>query len=368
MMHIKVIDAPTSFGPTRIKKGAFAIMKAGLKQILGGILLGGLLMLGYIDKAIAQTPFVIAVFQSEGYLPDFIVKEKGFGKKYGLDVSFVTPSNGPAAAQLLLAGAVQGWSTDPLIILTANSKGYDINIAGISAPSFTYAIMAAATPAWPAATAPTLEKVKALKGKRIGVSGIGAGTDNALLMLLKSAGLSGQDVTRVAIGQQQAAIGQLSAGRIDAFVSFSLAGNEVIKRETGAIEYITTFAPDVPDSVKRIPHLAFAVSRDYATKNPDAVKGWLNAERDAIAWMRENQDEAASILNKYVFKDQNLELARKIIPKALDSFFKSTRTDLKMPKSAFDLVLVEGRTVEAFKDTKEPTYQAAVLPFAQLPE
>ena len=121
-------------------------------------------------------------------------------------------------------------------------------------------------------------------------------------------------------------------------------------------------------SVKRIPHLAFAVSRDYATKNPDAVKGWLNAERDAIAWMRENQDEAASILNKYVFKDQNLELARKIIPKALDSFFKSTRTDLKMPKSAFDLVLVEGRTVEAFKDTKEPTYQAAVLPFAQLPE
>ena len=30
--------------------------------------------------ALAQTPFTIAVFQSEGYLPDFIVKDKGFGK------------------------------------------------------------------------------------------------------------------------------------------------------------------------------------------------------------------------------------------------------------------------------------------------
>ena len=108
------------------------------------------------------------------------------------------------------------------------------------------------------------------------------------------------------------------------------------------------------------------MSRDYASKNPDAVKSWLNAERDAIAWMRENQDEAATILNKYVFKDQNLELARKIIPKALDSFFKNTREDLKMPRSAFELVLAEGRAVEAFKEAKEPTYEGTVLPFAQL--
>jgi ABC-type nitrate/sulfonate/bicarbonate transport system substrate-binding protein len=313
-----------------------------------------------------KTPFTIAVFQSEGYLPDFVAKEKGFGEKSGLDISFVTPSSGSAAAQLLLAGAINGWSTDPLIIATAASRGYDIRIGGVSAPSFTYTIMTIPGKQWPDPSAPLLDRIKALKGKRIGVSGIGAGTDNALLLFLKEAGLTAQDVTRVAIGQQQAAIGQLSAGRIDAFVSFALAGNEMIKEETGAVEYISTLTEDVPASIRNTPHLAFAVSSEFANKNPKAVQGWLNAERDAIAWIRENQHEAAEILDKHIFNGKQPELARKIVPMALQSFFRNTRDDLKMPESAFELVVQEGRVVDSFKDSQEPTYQQVVLPFARI--
>jgi ABC-type nitrate/sulfonate/bicarbonate transport system substrate-binding protein len=315
-----------------------------------------------------QNPLTIAVFQSEGYLPDYVAKDKGFGEKYGLDINFVTPASGSAAAQLLLAGGVQGWSTDPLIILTAASRGYDIKIAGISAPTFTYTILVSKEGNWPAETAPLTDKLKALKGKRIGVSGIGAGTDNALIMLLKTAGLGVEDVTRVAIGQQQAAIGQLSAGRIDAFVSFSLAGNAVIEEQAGARNYISTLNPEVPEQVRQIPHLGFAVSGEYASKNPKAVQGWLNAERDAIAWIRANPTEAAAILNKYVFNNQQAELAKKIVPQALDSFFKYTRDDFKLPPDRFELVVQEGRDVGAFKDTKEPTYDAVVLSSAQMPK
>lgn len=334
------------------------------------MMLGAALALSmpFAGQASAQEkiPFTIAAFQSEGYLPDYVAKEKGFGEKYGLDIQFVTPASGSAAAQLLLAGGIQGWSTDPLIILTAASRGYDIKIAGVSAPNFTYTILVSKEGQWPADTASLTDKLGVLKGKRVGVSGIGAGTDNALIMLLKSAGLGANDVTRVAIGQQQAAMGQLSAGRIDAFVSFSLAGNAVIEEQAGARSYISTVGADVPDMVRQIPHLAFAVSGEFAAKNPRAVEGWLNAERDAIAWIRQNPDEAAAVLNKYIFNNQQPELAKKIVPQALQTFFKNTRQDFKMPKESFALVVQEGRDVAAFKDTKEPTYDNVVLPFAQL--
>lgn len=342
-------------------------MKSTLKRVVA-LALGSLIGLSLCSNASAQDkiPFTIAVFQSEGYLPDFVAKEKGFGEKHGLDINFVTPASGSAAAQLLLAGGVQGWSTDPLIILTAASRGYDIKIAGISAPTFTYTILVSKEGNWPADTASLTDKLKALKGKRIGVSGIGAGTDNALIMLLKTVGFGMEDVTRVAIGQQQAAIGQLSAGRIDAFVSFSLAGNAVIEEQAGARSYISTLSPEVPEQVRQIPHLGFAVSGEYASKNPKAVQGWLNAERDAIAWIRANQAEAATILNKYIFNNQQPELAKKIVPQALDSFFKHTRDDFKLPPERFQLILEEGRDVGAFKDAKEPTYDAVVLSAAQM--
>jgi ABC-type nitrate/sulfonate/bicarbonate transport system substrate-binding protein len=346
-------------------------VKQKLNKIAVSVGLAVLLAASMASRSFAQatppaTPFTIAIFQSEGYLPDFVAKEKGFGEKHGIDIRFVTPASGSAAAQLLLAGAVQGWTTDPLIILTAASRGYDIKVAGSSAPHLAYTVMASAQGRWPPDSASLVDRIRALKGKRIGVSGIGAGTDNALLALLKIAGLGVADVTRVAIGQQQAAIGQLSAGRIDAFVSFSLAGNAVIREQTGARQFISTLSPDAPASIRLIPQFAFAVSGEFAAKNPAAVQGWLQAEADAVAWIRAHPDDAAVILNKYVFNDKNLDLAKTIVPLGIQSYFKDTRLDFKLSESAFDAIVQEGRDVAAFKDTREPAYKDVVLPFARL--
>src|SRR3954470_6467128 len=87
------------------------------------------------------TPFTMAVFQSELYLADFVAKEKGFDARHGLEFKFVTPQSGAAAAQLLLAGTVQGWLTDPIIILTAAGQGHAIKIAGLSAPTLAYTLL-----------------------------------------------------------------------------------------------------------------------------------------------------------------------------------------------------------------------------------
>lgn len=312
-----------------------------------------------------QRPFTIAVFQSEAYLADYVAKDEGFGAKHGLDIKFVTPSNGAAAAQLMLAGTVDGWATDPLIILGAAAQGYGIRMAGVLAPALSYWVLVSKRDQWPSANAPLGEKIAALKGKRIGVSGIGAGTDHALLLLLKTGHLAASDVTRIGIGQQEAAIGQLDAGRIDAFVSFALAGNAIIERQTGARLYLTTQDPGLPASVRGIPFIAFAVSASLAAKDPGVVARWLAAEQDALAWIHAHPDQAATLLNKHVFNGQHPTLAKSIVPQMWHTYFQSTPAGFKVAPASYKALLDAGTELGIVPAPQKVTYDRVVIPAAR---
>jgi sulfonate transport system substrate-binding protein len=318
-------------------------------------------------EAAAQTlqPFTIAVFQSEAYLADYVAKDEGFGAKHGLDIKFVTPSNGAAAAQLMLAGTVNGWTTDPLIILGAAARGYGIRMAGILAPALSYWVLVSKSDHWPSANAPLAEKIAALKGKKIAVSGIGAGTDHALLLLLKAGHLSASDVTRIGIGQQQAAIGQLEAGRIDAFVSFSLAGNAEIERQAGAHLYISTQDADVPASIRSIPSDVFAVAASLAAKDPGLVAQWQAAEQDALTWIHAHPDQAAAVLDKHVFNNEHPKLAKAIVAQMWTTYFQHTPEGFKVSQAAYKALITAGMELGIVSSPHKVTYDDLVIPAAR---
>lgn len=318
-------------------------------------------------EAASQTlrPFTIAVFQSEAYLADYVAKDEGLGAKHGLDMKFVTPSNGAAAAQLMLAGAVDGWTTDPLIILGAAAQGYGIRMAGILAPALSYWVLVSKRDHWPSANASFAEKVAALKGKRIAVSGIGAGTDHSLLLLLKAGHLPASEVTRIGIGQQQAAIGQLEAGRIDAFVSFSLAGNAEIEQQTGARLYISTQDADVPASIRSIPSDVFAVAASLASKDPGLVAQWLAAEQDALDWIHTHPDQAAAVLNKHVFNNEHPKLARSIVAQMWSTYFQHTPTGFKVSQASYKALIAAGIELGIVPSPQKITYDDLVIPAAR---
>ena len=312
----------------------------------------------------ALTPFTIAVFQSELYLADYVAKDKGFDVQHGLKFSFVTPSNGAAAAQLLLAGNVQGWLTDPMIILTAASQGHAIKIAGFSAPTLAYSVLVSKSGTWPPPNASFADKMAGLKGKRIGVSGIRAGTDNALILMLKAAGMSDTDVTRVGIGQQQAAIGQLEGNSIDAFVSFSLAGDAMIERETGARLYMTTQDASVPESVRQVPGATFAVSADFAAKDPANVNNWLTAEEQAVNWIKTHHDEAAAILNEHVFGGKQPELAKEVLPKLISTYLANSPPGFKVSHKLFAGAIDAAKILGIMTTSQQLSYDEVVIPRA----
>lgn len=329
---------------------------------LAAVLLSAAVLLAPVVAGGAEPkPFTMAVFQSELYLADYVAKDKGFDAKNGLDFKFVTPSSGAAAAQLLLAGSVQGWLTDPIIILTAAGQGNAIKIAGLSAPTLAYSVLVSKDGPWPSSDATFDAKMTALKGKAIGVSGIRAGTDNALVLMLKAAGLSDTDVTRVGIGQQQAAIGQLQGGRIDAFVSFSLAGDAVIERETGARLYMTTQDKDVPASVRAVPGGTYAVSADFAAQHPEDVAHWLAAEAEADEWIKGHPDDAAVVLNKYVFGGQQIDLAKAVLPKLISTYLANTPNKFKMARARYEGAVDAAKTLGLIADPQLLGYDKVVI-------
>jgi len=266
---------------------------------------------------------------------------------------------------LMLAGAVDGWTTDPLIILGAAAQGYGIRMAGVLAPAISYWVLVSKHDQWPSANAPLAEKIAALKGKKIAVSGIGAGTDHALLLLLKAGHLEASDVTRIGIGQQQAAIGQLDAGRIDAFVSFSLAGNAEIMQQTGARLYLSTQDADVPASVRAIPSDTFAVAASLASKDPGLVAQWLAAEQDALAWIHAHPDQAAALLNKHVFNNEHPKLAKSIIPQMWSTYFQNTPAGFKVAPASYKALLDAGIELGIVPQPQKVTYDDVVIPAAR---
>ncbi len=125
------------------------------------------------DKVAGAKPlfkFPTATFLVDTYATDFVAKDHGIFEKHWLDVTFTYPPSGATAAQLLLAGEIRGWNGPMDFAILSAAKGADLKMAGMPFPATTDYIVISSKGTWPARNAPYEEKIKALKGKVIGVS------------------------------------------------------------------------------------------------------------------------------------------------------------------------------------------------------
>lgn len=115
-----------------------------------------------------------------------------------------------------------------------------------------------------------------------------------------------------------------------------------------------------------MPQGGFAVSGEYAAKNPKKVADWLAAEEEAIAFIRANPEEAAKILDKYVFNGQQPELAKKIIPQMLASYFAHTAPGFKVSQRTFSALQGAMKELATVQAVKPVAYETVVIPGAQV--
>jgi len=136
--------------------------------------------------------------------------EKGFFKEVGIDAKTVTVAHGPAAVTALASGSVDVATNAPEVFLALAGKGQSLKlIAGQTRQLGVFA-------ARPGLDLPARfpDSVKALKGRKIGVTALSSATQYLSTAILNSAGLDATDVQFIAVGSGSPQA--LSAGHIDA--------------------------------------------------------------------------------------------------------------------------------------------------------
>ena len=153
----------------------------------------------------AETVKIAIPSTTQAVLPFTIARDKGYYRAEGLDVELILMS-APTASRALLS--------DDVAVATVGGAGLPPVLRG-SPCKFLFTTYNRAM-FWLFAK-PEIRDVRGLKGKRIGVSGIGSGPDSLLREILRQNGLdANRDVAVLSLGVMPTIFAGLQAGTVDA--------------------------------------------------------------------------------------------------------------------------------------------------------
>src|SRR5206468_456054 len=212
----------------------------------------------------------------------WVAREEGLFKKYGLEVEPIFLRGGQIATQALAGG-------DPPIVnigtvVQANLTGYNLVLVAAVENQYDQIVF----------TRPGITSLEQLKGKNFGISGFGAATHYAALILLKHLKLEPiKDVALIPGGPDAERFAALTAGKIDA--TFFTSSTATPARKAGFVELL-----QIADLGVEVQGNGFATSRAYVQSNRDTVKSGLKGFVEAIYFIYANKKEAQKVFSKYM--------------------------------------------------------------------
>lgn len=185
------------------------------------------------------------------------------------------------------------------------------------------------------------DKIRALEGKTIGITGPGSGTEALLIYLFNQVGLdANQDATLVNLdASPSSAVGGLESGQIDAFSFFQPTGQMAEASGVGQI-FISPQRGDVPDMEGQFHGTLFSTEDVVDEKGEDIVA--FNAAIDrALTFIEEEPEESAELLGEYLdsAEDEVLNALAEILPQQMAT---STEVSRDSYAPALDFHLTSG--------------------------
>lgn len=233
--------------------------------------------------------------------PLWIAKDLGLFEKYGLEGNLVYIASGVTSVNALLGGSVDIIAASGSSAVGAAARGAPIVIIA-SLGHIAYKLIAH----------PSITSVQGLKGKIIGSSRIGAGTDFALQRLLPKLGLTpGKDVTLLPTGVSESdrRLLMLMQGRIDATLGTE---DNLLQLATKGMKF--SVLADVYEAGVYTTGSDIATSRQLLKQKPRQLKAFLMAITEGTYIGRTQKEQALRVYRKYLKIED---------PKMLDSMYKN---------------------------------------------
>lgn len=199
-------------------------------------------------------------------------------EKEGLKAELTIYRGGAEAFEAMAAGAADIILDPPPLVAAGRKKGVMSKvIANASMGSFGWQLMVKAD------SPLTLES---LKGKKVGITSAGSGSDVLALWTIQDKKI---DFTRVPVGGG-GLVPNLLAGNIDAAVVYSPLSFQVSK--SGEAKAILDYATAVPPNMTS----GWIVLDKFASEKPEVVQKAVNAIYGALQFMRTNRDTTVKLI------------------------------------------------------------------------
>jgi len=215
-------------------------------------------------------------------VPQWIAKETGLFKKYGLDIDLVFIDGSTRGIQSLLAGDLSFTEAVGTSAINGRIAGGDIAIVnGLVNPLPSYII-----------GKPALRSPEDLKGRTAAVHIPGTAADFALRLALKKVGIAYNQIKAITVGGGPARIASVIGGQTDFTV---VSDAEKIQGENAGLKMIIDMAE------LKVPFLytCIVTTRQRIREQPDTVRGMVEAIAEAIHFFKTRKEESIKILSKY---------------------------------------------------------------------
>jgi len=248
-------------------------------SLLSMILLAANVEAGRVRVAIPSTTHAVLAFSTS--------RDKGYYRDEGLDVELILMS-APIASRALLSGDVE--------VATVGGAGLPPVPSG--AP-LRFIFTTYNRPMFWLFGKAEIRSVKELKGKKVGVSGIGSGPDSLLREALRRNALEGRDVAILSLGVMPTIYSGLQSGVVDAAM---LSPPFTFRAEEDGFRELIAFPKQ--DLVEM--QGSILVKECFLQSDPATLEKFIRATYKGFLYIKQNRSGTIPILGRYLQVKEDL--------------------------------------------------------------
>lgn len=254
-----------------------------MKTRLAGLLVALAALTTPFTPAVAKQTLTVGTVTWIGYAPFYVADALDSYDKYGLEVELINFADNAAMPGALQGGSIDGAMLTYDMVLGAVAKGWPFRVVmPIDYSNGGDAIVATTD----------IKSAADLKGKTVAYNPLSP-SDFLLAYALQSNGLTEADITAVHMSPEAVA-GAMASGSVDAGVTYEPNVSSIVSSGGGDKFHVILSTRNAPGLITDV--LVF--KEDYIAGHKDEITALMKGYLDALAFMRENPEQAAAYIAK----------------------------------------------------------------------
>jgi NitT/TauT family transport system substrate-binding protein len=222
------------------------------------------------------------------YIPAILAQQLGFYQQRGLNVEIEDFTTASQVLHAVLAGSADVAAGTFEQAVQLGAEGQHIKAFLLFVQQASRVIVAVPT------SRKRLRDIRDLKGKVVGVAGLGSANHLFLNYVLLQNGMKLTDVTTVAIGVGATAVAALEQKRVDAAVLVGSEPDIAFNRIPGLTMLLDVRGPENCKKVfntENYPGAALVSSERWLKKNPETASRMAKATQAGLRWIKDHSPE-----------------------------------------------------------------------------